>query len=189
MPHLGDAPAGRAGLREVDGGRVLRTVSWRLLPLLVVLYVVSFVDRVNIGVAALRMIGGLGLSPAAYGLASGIFFLGYVAFQAPSNMALHRVGARRWIAVLLVAWGLASTATAFVWSAHSLYAMRLALGAAEAGFFPGVICYLARWFLVGSGPMRWRPSYWRSRWPTSSGPRSPGCWCSTPTSSDSRGGG
>jgi MFS family permease len=146
MPHLGDAPAARAGLREVDGGRVLRTVSWRLLPLLVVLYVVSFVDRVNIGVAALRMNGELGLSPAAYGLASGIFFLGYVAFQAPSNMALHRVGARRWIAVLLVAWGLASTATAFVWSAHSLYAMRLALGAAEAGFFPGVICYLARWF-------------------------------------------
>ncbi|WP_222852378.1 MFS transporter [Streptomyces piniterrae] len=118
----------------------------RLLPLLFVLYLVNFVDRANIGVAALTMNADLGLSATAYGTAAGIFFLGYVLFQVPAAVALRRFGARRWLCCVITAWGVCSAATACVNDAHGLYLARFALGLTEAGFFPGVVAYLAGWF-------------------------------------------
>ncbi|MGW1373166.1 MFS transporter [Streptomyces sp. NPDC002446] len=121
-------------------------VARRLLPLLFVLYVVNFLDRANIGVAALTMNADLGLSATAYGTAAGIFFVGYVLFQVPAAVALKRFGARRWLCCVITAWGVCSAATAFVTDAHSLYLARFALGMTEAGFFPGVVAYLTAWF-------------------------------------------
>ncbi|SON59004.1 Putative tartrate transporter [Mycobacterium simulans] len=118
----------------------------RLLPLLFVLYVINFVDRANISIAALAMNADLHLSATAYGTAAGVFFLGYVLFQVPANAALARFGAGRTLTTVVLAWGVCSAATAFVTSAHTLYVARFALGVAEAGFFPGVIAYLTVWF-------------------------------------------
>lgn len=122
------------------------TTARRLLPLLFALYTVNFIDRANISVAALTMNVDLHLSATAYGTASGVFFLGYVLFQIPACAALARFGASRTIAAVTLAWALASGATAFVTDAHTLYLARFALGMAEAGFFPGVVAYLTRWF-------------------------------------------
>nr|VTP01954.1 Putative tartrate transporter [Mycobacterium riyadhense] len=132
--------------QQPDESSVLRRVSWRLLPLLLLLYVVSFLDRVNIATAALQMNADLDLSATAYGLASGSFFLTYLLCQVPANRVFYRMGMRRWMAIILTAWGLCSAATAFVTGPVSLTVARLALGAAEAGFYPAVICYLGRWF-------------------------------------------
>lgn len=110
----------------------------RLLPLLFVLYVINFVDRANISVAALAMNADLRLSATAYGTAAGVFFLGYVLFQVPANAALARFGAGRTLTAVVLAWGVCSAATALVTSAHTLYLARFALGVAEGGFFPGV---------------------------------------------------
>lgn len=129
-----------------SGDLVLRKVTWRLMPLLVGLYVMSFIDRVNIGVAALTMNADLGLTMTMYGFASGIFFVGYLLFQVPSNWMFHRIGMRRWMTVLLIVWGCCSAAGALVLGPYSLYAQRLVLGVAEAGFYPAVICYLGHWF-------------------------------------------
>lgn len=126
--------------------RALRKIAWRLIPFMGLLYFVAFLDRVNIGYAALTMNAELGLTPAMFGFASGIFFLGYVLFEVPSNVILERVGARLWIARIMISWGLLSACTAFVTGANSLYALRFALGVAEAGFFPGMILYLTYWF-------------------------------------------
>lgn len=131
--------------------RTIRKVGWRLIPFLCLLYLVSFVDRVNMGFAALAMNKQLGLTPVQFGTAAGIFFLSYFLFEVPSNLILHRVGARLWIARVMITWGLVSVGTAFVRSAHELYVMRFLLGAAEAGFFPGIILYLTYWF-----PLAWR---------------------------------
>lgn len=131
---------------EAVGERVLRKVTWRLMPLLIGMYLMSFIDRVNIGVAALTMNADLGLTMTMYGFASGIFFLGYLLFQVPSNWMFHRVGMRRWMTVLLIVWGCCSAAGALVIGPHSLYAQRLVLGVAEAGFYPAAICYLGHWF-------------------------------------------
>ncbi|KQT61729.1 hypothetical protein ASG52_02025 [Methylobacterium sp. Leaf456] len=109
-------------------------------------YFCAYLDRVNVSFAALTMNRDLGLSPAAYGFGAGLFFLGYVAFEVPSNLILERVGARRWIARIMVTWSLISGATAFAAGEASFYALRLALGLAEAGFFPGIILYLTFWF-------------------------------------------
>ncbi|MFG2142237.1 MFS transporter [Streptomyces sp. NPDC048650] len=128
------------------GRQAVRTVARRLLPLLFVLYVVNFLDRANIGVAALAMNAELHLSATAYGTAAGIFFVGYVVFHVPAAAALGRFGARRWLAGVVTAWGLCSAATAFVTDAHGLYLARFFLGLAEAGFFPGVVAYLTAWF-------------------------------------------
>jgi MFS transporter, ACS family, tartrate transporter len=125
---------------------LLTKLRWRLLPFLFLLYVVAYLDRVNVGFAALQMKSQLNFSDSVYGLGAGIFFLGYFLFQVPSNIVLERVGARRWIAVLMVLWGIISSSMLFVHSAHSFYTMRFLLGAAEAGFFPGVIFYLRQWF-------------------------------------------
>ena len=122
-----------------------RAVRRRLVPFLFLLYIFAYLDRINIGFAALQMNAALGLSSAVYGLGAGIFFLSYTAFEIPSNLILARVGARRWIARIMVTWGLVSAATMLVTGPVSFYALRFLLGAAEAGFFPGIIYYLTRW--------------------------------------------
>jgi len=132
--------------RATSGGVVVRKLLWRLLPFLFLLYVVAYLDRINVGFAALQMQSQLGFSDAVYGLGAGIFFLGYFLFQVPSNLAMQRFGARRWIAFLMILWGVISTLMMFVASAKSFYSLRFLLGAAEAGFFPGVIYYLRSWF-------------------------------------------
>jgi ACS family tartrate transporter-like MFS transporter len=122
-----------------------RKISRRLVPFLVVLYLVAFLDRVNIGFAALTMNRDLGIGESLFGLAAGMFFLGYFFFEVPSNLMLLRVGARRWIMLLMIAWGIFSVATAFVPSSTLYIVLRFLLGSAEAGFYPGVILYLTFW--------------------------------------------
>ena len=124
----------------------LRKVRWRLIPFLFLLYVIAYLDRVNVGFAAIDMNRDLGFSAMVYGLGSGIFFFSYAVLEVPSNLVLARLGARRWIARIMLTWGLLSVAMAFVNSPASFYAIRFLLGAAEAGFFPGVIFYLTQWF-------------------------------------------
>jgi ACS family tartrate transporter-like MFS transporter len=126
--------------------RVVRKVTWRLLPYLFLLYFVAYVDRINIGVAQLRMSGDLSLAPDIFGAGAGIFFVGYFLFEVPSNVVLARVGARIWIARIMVFWGIVSVAMMFVSGVKSFYLLRFLLGAAEAGFFPGILFYLTRWF-------------------------------------------
>ena len=118
----------------------------RLVPFLFLLYIVAYLDRINVGFAALQMQGQLHLSDEVYGLGAGLFFAGYFVFQLPSNLLLERVGARRWLAALMVVWGAVSTSMIFVRTPHGFYALRFLLGVAEAGFFPGVILYLKNWF-------------------------------------------
>jgi len=137
-------------MSEADLERTtMRKVLWRLLPVLFVSYVVSILDRVNVGFAALTMNNDLGLSTTAFGLGAGLYFLTYFFFEVPSNLALERFGARRWLARIMFTWGLVSGATAFVWDEYSFYAVRLLLGAAEAGFFPGVVFFFALWIPAG----------------------------------------
>ena len=126
--------------------RVMGKVSRRLLPLICTLYVVAYLDRINVGFAALQMNADLGISPAAFGLGSGIFFIGYFFFEIPSNLILARVGARRWIARILITWGIVASAMMFAVGEKSLCALRFLLGVAEAGFFPGMVLYLTYWF-------------------------------------------
>jgi MFS family permease len=121
---------------------VYRKVSWRLMPFLMLCYVVAYLDRVNVGFAKLQMLGDLGLSETVYGLGAGIFFFGYFLFEVPSNLILHKVGAKVWIARIMITWGLLSGACVFIGGPISFYVMRFLLGAAEAGFFPGVVLYL-----------------------------------------------
>jgi MFS transporter, ACS family, tartrate transporter len=125
---------------------VVRRLTWRLVPFLFLLYIVAYLDRINVGFAALQMQRQLALTDAAYGLGAGMFFTGYFFFQVPSNIVLQRLGARRWIATIMVMWGVISSAMVFVSGPRSFYAMRFLLGAAEAGFFPGIIFYLKSWF-------------------------------------------
>ncbi len=126
--------------------RVLRKITWRIIPFIMLLYFIAFLDRVNIGFAALTMNDDLGFSPTVFGLGAGIFFLGYFLFEVPSNLILHKVGARIWIARVMITWGLVSGAMAFVQGTTSFYTLRFLLGVAEAGFFPGIILYLSYWF-------------------------------------------
>jgi MFS transporter, ACS family, tartrate transporter len=126
--------------------RVLRKVTWRIIPFVMLLYFVAFIDRVNIGFASLTMNKDIGLSPAVFGFGAGIFFWGYFLFEVPSNIILDKIGARIWIARVMITWGLVSAAMAFVSGATSFYVLRFLLGAAEAGFFPGIILYLTYWF-------------------------------------------
>ncbi|WP_236062543.1 MFS transporter [Paraburkholderia nemoris] len=136
----------RAGFSSDADWKLYNRIASRLLPFLILLYVISFVDRINIGFAKLRMAGDIGLSDAAYGFGAGIFFVAYCLCEVPSNLMLARVGARFWIARIMIVWGVVSAAMMFVHSPLSFYLMRALLGAAEAGFFPGVILYLTYWF-------------------------------------------
>jgi len=124
----------------------LRKVSRRLIPFLFVLQVASYLDRINVGFAQLQMKSALGFSDTVYGLGTGIFFIGYFFFEVPSNLILSRTGARVWIARIMITWGVISSAMAIVRNPAEFYALRFLLGVAEAGFFPGVIYYLGRWF-------------------------------------------
>ncbi|OQX15127.1 MAG: hypothetical protein BWK76_13605 [Desulfobulbaceae bacterium A2] len=123
-----------------------RKVSRRLIPLLFCCYIVAYLDRVNVGFAKLQMSADLGFSDVVYGTGAGIFFLGYFLFEVPSNIILSRIGARLWIARIMVTWGLISAGMMFVGNAHAFYTLRLLLGVAEAGFFPGIILYLTYWY-------------------------------------------
>ena len=128
--------------------RTILKVSWRLLPLIVVAYLVAYIDRTNIAVAALTMNKDLGISPYLYGLGAGIFFLGYALFEVPSNMVLEKVGARMWIARIMITWGIISGLMATATGPTSFLVLRFLLGVAEAGFFPGMILYFTYWFPV-----------------------------------------
>ncbi|QWK80766.1 MFS transporter [Ochrobactrum sp. BTU1] len=125
---------------------VIRKAAWRILPIIMICYFAAFLDRVNIGFASLTMNQDLGFTAAQFGFGAGIFFLGYIVFELPSNLVLAKVGARRWIARILITWGILSAATAFVWNPTSFYVVRVLLGAAEAGFFPGIIFFMTLWF-------------------------------------------
>ena len=125
--------------------RTMAQVSRRLLPLLFLLYLFCYLDRINVGMAALQMNAALRFDPATFGFGAGIFFLGYALFEIPSNVILARVGARRWIARIAITWGLLACALAWVRTPTQFYTMRFLLGVAEAGFFPGVIYYLSQW--------------------------------------------
>jgi MFS transporter, ACS family, tartrate transporter len=126
--------------------RALSRIRWRLLPFLGLLYVISYLDRVNVSFAKLTMNAAIGIDDAMYALGAGIFFIGYFLFEVPSNLILERVGARRWIARIMVTWGVISAGMAFVTGSTSFLTMRFLLGLAEAGFFPGILLYLTYWF-------------------------------------------
>ncbi|XUW90635.1 MFS transporter [Burkholderia sp. M6-3] len=126
--------------------RTLRKVTWRIVPFIMLLYFIAYIDRVNIGFASLTMRTDLGFTASILGLGAGIFFWGYFLFEVPSNIALHKVGARLWIARVMLTWGIISACMAFVKGPTSFYIVRFLLGAAEAGFFPGIILYLSYWF-------------------------------------------
>ena len=130
----------------IDERALIRKITWRIIPFVFILYIISYIDRANIGYAALQMNHELALSSEAFGFASGIFFIGYFLFEVPSNVLLNKFGARIWIARILVTWGIVSVASAFVQNATQLYVLRFLLGVAEAGFFPGIIVYLTYWF-------------------------------------------
>ena len=130
----------------MEADRVFSKCAWRLIPFLTLLYLVNFLDRANVGFAALTMNKDLGFSPAAFGWGAGIFFVGYSLFQVPANVVLERIGARRWISCILIVWGLISASNAWVTSATEFYLLRFFLGAAEAGFVPGIFFYLTLWF-------------------------------------------
>jgi len=129
------------GMDEIER-RIVSKLTRRLVPLLIACYFVAILDRGNVAVAALTMNHDLGLSATAFGLAAGIVFLPYFLFELPSNLALQRFGARLWIARIMITWGIISGLNAFVWNANSYYVVRALLGAAEAGFFPGIIFYV-----------------------------------------------
>ena len=139
---LSSTPPAQAALADAAVARVRR----HLLPFLFTLYIIAYMDRINVGFASLQMNRELGLSDTVFGLGAGLFFVGYFIFEIPSNLILARVGARTWIARIMVTWGMAAIAMMFVRGAASFYTVRFLLGAAEAGFFPGVILYLGWWF-------------------------------------------
>jgi MFS family permease len=140
------ASAKRAGSAQSPLDRGVQRAFWRLAPYLMALYIVSFLDRANVGFAKQALAASVGISEGTYALGAGLFFLTYSTCGFPSNLILHRIGAKIWISFLLVGWGLASMATMFVTGSASFYALRLLLGVLEAGFFPGTILYLTYWF-------------------------------------------
>jgi len=125
---------------------VYAKITWRLLPFLILCYIVAYLDRVNVGFARLQMLEDLQFSETVYGLGAGMFFIGYFFFEVPSNLFLHRVGARIWIARIMITWGLISASFMFIRTPASFYTLRFILGVAEAGFFPGIILYLTYWY-------------------------------------------
>ena len=145
LENLHRDPAGVSGGTATSGERVLARVRHRLIPFAFICYVVAYIDRVNIGFAANELQRDLGLSSTQYGFGAGLFFLSYCLFEIPSNLILERVGARRWLARIMIGWGLVSMGTMFITDVRSFMAARVLLGIAEAGFFPGMILYLTYW--------------------------------------------
>ena len=135
-----------AGSARTETDRTYTKVFWRIVPFIMLCYVIAYLDRVNVGFAKLQMSQDLGFSETVYGLGAGVFFLGYFLFEVPSNILMHRVGARIWIARIMITWGLMSAAFLFVKTPTVFYVMRFLLGLAEAGFYPGIILYLTYWY-------------------------------------------
>src|SRR5258706_7613144 len=135
----------------MDETRIFAKCQWRLIPFIFLLYTVNYIDRVNVGFAALTMNKDLGLSPSVFGFGASIFFVAYMIFQVPANLILERIGARRWVFLMLAVWGVLSAANALMVGPKSYYAVRFLLGIAEAGFFPGMLLYMTYWF-----PQAWR---------------------------------
>ncbi|MEN8640108.1 MFS transporter [Pseudomonas sichuanensis] len=142
---MAHSPAPDQG-NDVTRNALYRRITLRLIPFIFICYLFNYLDRVNVGFAKLQMLDALKFSETVYGLGAGIFFIGYVLCGLPSNLALNRFGPRRWIALMMIAWGSLSTCLLFVTTPTEFYALRLLTGAAEAGFFPGVVLYLSRWF-------------------------------------------
>ena len=140
------AASGAPGTTAGEHDAIIRKVAWRLMPLIMVCYLFAFFDRINISFAKFQLQGALNLSDTAYGLGASLFVIGYVIFEVPSNLLLYRVGARRWIARIMISWGLATSAMVFVQTEWQFYALRFIVGAMEAGFAPGVLYYLTLWF-------------------------------------------
>jgi ACS family tartrate transporter-like MFS transporter len=132
--------------QEALSRTTLNKVAWKLIPFLCALYVFNILDRANVGFARLSMQGDLGMSPQMFDFGYGLFYVGYLLFEVPSNLMLRRFGARRWISRIMISWGIITCATMFVQSAGGFYLVRILLGVAEAGFFPGIILYLSYWF-------------------------------------------
>lgn len=137
-----------SGSMDAAAERAVRKAAWRLIPLLCVAYIISYIDRTNVGFAALTMNPDLGLTAQQFGFAAGMFFVGYCLFELPSNLALQKYGARRWLARIMVTWGLAAAGTAFATGPVSYSVIRFITGVAEAGFYPGAIFYIATWFPI-----------------------------------------
>ncbi|MGR2921070.1 MFS transporter [Acinetobacter sp. 1125_18A] len=133
--------------------QVYKKVIWKLIPFLCFCYIAAYLDRINVGIAKLHMLNDVNLSEAAFGLGAGLFFVGYIIFEVPSNLVLEKVGAKIWIARIMITWGILSGLTMFVTTPMQFYALRFLLGAAEAGFLPGVLYYLTTWF----------PTYYRAK--------------------------
>jgi MFS family permease len=131
---------------EIAEQRVMTKMAWRLMPILIIMFLISFIDRQNVGFAKLQMLHDLGMTEAAFGLASSLFFIGYLLFEVPSTLALHRFGARLWLARIMLTWGIITVLMGFTKSMPVFCVLRFALGVAEAGFYPGVIYYLTLWF-------------------------------------------
>ncbi|MFC3108160.1 MFS transporter [Undibacterium arcticum] len=150
MAISGTRPADLGGIASphssADEASVYRKVTWRIVPFLMLCYVVAYLDRVNVGFAKLQMLTDLKFSETVFGLGAGVFFLGYFLFEVPSNVILHKVGARVWIARIMITWALISGSFMFVTTPTTFYVMRFLLGLAEAGFFPGIILYLTYWY-------------------------------------------
>ena len=145
-PVAASPVAGGASPAAERDNALYRKVAWRLLPFLMVCYIAAFLDRVNVGFAKLQMLDDLKFSEAVYGLGAGIFFIGYFLFEVPSNVLMHRIGARKTLARIMILWGLISAAMALTQTPTQFYLLRFLLGAAEAGFYPGIILYLTYWF-------------------------------------------
>ncbi len=168
--------------------RIVSKAMRRLLPFLLLMYVLAFLDRANMGFAQKALQHDTGLSDAAFAFGAGVFFAGYALFEVPGNLLLHRVGARAWMCRIMVTWGLVSSAMCFASTPTSFYALRFLLGVAEAGFFPGIIYYLTHWFPQSARGRAIGVFYFGAPLAFIFGSRSRGC-CSTCTaSSDSRGG-
>jgi ACS family tartrate transporter-like MFS transporter len=145
-------PVTEKRLMQSDFEAVTSKISWRLIPLLFLCYIIAYIDRINVGFAGLQLQKAFGVEASRYyeiyGLGSGLFFIGYFLFEVPSNLILHRIGARLWIARIMIVWGIVSSCMMFIKNPTGFYAMRFLLGAAEAGFFPGIILYLTYWFRI-----------------------------------------
>jgi sugar phosphate permease len=146
-------------MATIDESNLFRKISWHILPLVMLGFFLAYVDRINVGFAKLQMASDLNFSDAVYGFGAGIFFVGYFFFEVPSNLLMHRFGARRWISRIMLTWGVISMLTALVHTALQFYLMRLLLGVAEAGFLPGVIYYMSQWFPAARRARAWSVFY------------------------------